>query len=101
MRRLRCANRTYVLESLAQLDAHDATSLSIAFIEPQLSSNAKVPSNTAAFVAQLREGSEEHSEKDANSLMRSGVALMQQVSETLNKAALKRSQFRLWLQICA
>ena len=77
------------LESLAQLNAHDFTPLSIAFIESQLVSNAKVPPNTATLVAQLREGSEKHTEKDASALLQSGAALMQQVAETLNKSALK------------
>lgn len=77
------------LESLAQLDAHEATPLSIAFIESQLVNNTKIPSNTVTLVAQLREGSEGVNEKEAAALLESGAALMQQAAETLNKAALQ------------
>jgi len=77
------------LASLAQLDAHDASPLSITFIESHLLNNTKAPPNTTALVAQLREGGEGLNEKEAVALLESGAALMQHVAETLNKAALQ------------
>ncbi len=84
------------LESLARLDSHDATPLSITFIESHLVNNTRVPSDTVALVAQLREqsdeqqrGSKERTEKEAQALLESGALLMQHVVETLNKAALR------------
>ncbi len=77
------------LESLAQLDDHENTPISIAFIESHLVNNAKAPPNTTTLVAQLRENGEELNEKEATTLLESGAALMLHVAETLNKAALQ------------
>ena len=77
------------LESLAQLDAHEETPLSITFIESHLIKNAKTPPNTVTLVAQLREGSNACNENEATALLRSGAALMQQVAETMNMVALQ------------
>jgi len=80
------------LASLAILDAHESSPLSITFIESHLVNNNKAPANTATLVAQLREGnngSGEFNEKEAAALLKSGTALMQHVAETLNKAALQ------------
>ncbi|HEB87714.1 MAG TPA: DEAD/DEAH box helicase [Gammaproteobacteria bacterium] len=77
------------LASLALLDAHEASPLSITFIKSHLVNKAKAPPNTTALVAQLREGSEGLNEKEAVVLLESGAALMQHVAETLNKAALQ------------
>ncbi len=77
------------LESLALLDAHEPSPLSITFIESHLVNHAKAPPNTATLVAQLREGGEELNEKEAVTLLEHGAVLMQHVAETLNKAALQ------------
>ncbi len=77
------------LESLALLDAHKLSPLSITFIESYLVNHAKAPPNTATLVAQLREGGEELDEKEAVTLLEHGAVLMQYVAETLNKAALQ------------
>ncbi len=83
------------LASVALLDTHVPSPLSITFIESHLVNNDKVPANTATLIAQLREankGSEnsaEVSQKEATVLLKRGAALMQHVAETLNKAALQ------------
>ncbi|HEC12494.1 MAG TPA: DEAD/DEAH box helicase [Acidiferrobacteraceae bacterium] len=77
------------LASLALLDAHEASPLSITFIESHLVNNAKAPPNTTALVTQLRKGSKGLNEKEAVALLESGAALMQHIAETLNKAALQ------------
>ncbi len=75
------------LESLAKLDDYESTPLSITFIESQLSTQAKLPDNTVALVAQLRENSTDLDEKEATALLETGTLLMQHVAETLNKTA--------------
>ncbi len=78
------------LESLALLDAHEASplsTLSINFIESHLVGTAKAPANTTNLVTTLREANKKISEKEAISLLESGAVLMQHVTETLNKAA--------------
>jgi hypothetical protein len=85
------------IETLAELYDHDfgqdhdqdKTPLSISFIESQLVRAAKIPPNTAALVAQLREPNRELEETQAHDLLNGGSALLQHVSETLNKAALQ------------
>jgi hypothetical protein len=89
------------LESLARLydheaehnhardDAHNKSSLSISYIESHLLNGSAAADNVAALVAQLREASGEFDEQQAQNLLDVGSALIQHVSETLNKAALQ------------
>jgi len=77
------------LESLALLENHETTPLTIAFIESLRINGAMPPSRTATLVAQLREGDKGVNEKEAMALLDSGNTLMQQIAETLNKAALQ------------
>ncbi len=77
------------LESLALLENHETTPLTIACIESLQINGAMTPSHTAALVAQLREADKSINEKQATRLLDSGNTLMQQIAETLNKAALQ------------
>lgn len=81
------------LASLAQLDSHESTPLSISFIESHLLNNTRLPPNTATLVAQLREqlreGNAGRNEQEAHALLEHGAALLQHIAETLNKAALR------------
>lgn len=77
------------LESLAILENHETTPLTIAFIESLKINDTMDPSRTAALVAQLREDDKGINEKEATRLLDSGNTLMQQITEALNKAALQ------------
>ncbi len=75
------------LESLARLDDHDTAPLPISFIESRLVKTARLPSGTAALVAQLREGGDGLDENTARALLADGAALMQHAAEILDRAA--------------
>ncbi|MGD8940000.1 MAG: DEAD/DEAH box helicase [Gammaproteobacteria bacterium] len=87
------------IESLAKLYGHDfdhdhdhdqeQAPLSIAFIESRLVEAAKAPPNTVTLVAQLRESDHRLEEQQAHDLLNGGGALLQHVSETINKATLQ------------
>ena len=81
------------LESLARLNGHEATPLSISFIESHLLNHAKAPPDTVTLVTRLREqrrgGVEGINEKEAHALLEHGAALMQHIAQTINEAALR------------
>jgi len=78
------------LKSLAILENHESKTMSIRFIENELINNTTLPSDTPAFVAQLREARDGIKEKEATTLLKKGSALLHVITEILNKAALHR-----------
>jgi len=76
------------LESLALLENHDSSPLSISYIESDLIRTSRVPKETISLISQLREDNIKISEKYAQTLLESGETLLQQVTETLNKITL-------------
>ena len=77
------------LFSLALLEGHTVTPLTMGFIESTLVKQGKVPESSVAFVARLREDHSAYSEQQASTLLEEGAALMIHVTQTLNEAALR------------
>jgi len=77
------------VESVALLENHEATPLSIAFIESRLTASAKLPAHTATLVAQLRENERQFDKIEAAKLLDKSTVVIQHAAETLNKAALQ------------
>lgn len=77
------------LFSLALLEGHTVTPLTMGFIESTLVKQGKVPESCAGLVARLREDHTTYSEQQASSLLEEGAALMTHITQTLNEAALR------------